>query len=52
VLREATLVNPNAEYVELVGSYDGVIGWAALIWFAVIVGVFVVMTRRHQGNKT
>lgn len=47
VLREATLVNPNAEYVELVGSYDGVIGWAALIWFAVIGGVFVVLIRRR-----
>ena len=22
---------------ELVGTYDGVIGWAALVWFAVIV---------------
>lgn len=48
VLREATLVNPNAEYVELVGSYDGVIGWAALVWFTVIGGVFVVMTRRRS----
>lgn len=48
VLREATLVNPNAEYGELVGSYDGVIGWAALIWFAAIVCVFVLMTRRSE----
>ena len=48
VLREATLVNPNAEYVELVGSYDGVIGWAALLWFTVIVGVFVVIMRRRS----
>ena len=51
VLREATLVNPNAEYVELVGSYDGVIGWAALIWFAVIVSVFVLVTRRAREIK-
>ena len=47
VLREATVVNPSAEYVELVGSYDGVIGWAALIWFAVIAAVFVTFTRRR-----
>jgi uncharacterized protein len=47
VLREATLVNPNAEHVELVGSYDGVIGWAALIWFTVIVSAFVVLARRR-----
>jgi membrane protease YdiL (CAAX protease family) len=42
VLRGATVVNPNAEYAELVGSYDGVIGWAALIWFAMIGAVFVI----------
>lgn len=46
VLREATLVNPNADYVELVGSYDGVIGWAALVWFTVIGAAFVVLSRR------
>lgn len=48
VLREATLVNPNAEYAELVGSYDGVIGWAALIWFAVIAAAFVLLDRRRS----
>lgn len=48
VLREATAVNPNAEYAALVGSYDGVIGWAALIWFAVIAAAFVTFTRRRS----
>jgi membrane protease YdiL (CAAX protease family) len=47
VLREATVVNSTAEYAELVGSYDGVIGWAALIWFAVIAGAFVTFTGRR-----
>lgn len=47
VLREATVVNPNAAYAELVGSYDGVIGWAALIWFTVIGAAFVTFTRRR-----
>lgn len=47
VLREATIVNPSAEYAELVGSYDGVIGWAALIWFALIAAAFVTFTRRR-----
>jgi hypothetical protein len=47
VLRAATVVNPNAEYAELVGSYDGVIGWAALIWFTVIGTVLVTFTRRR-----
>ncbi len=48
VLRNATLVNPDAEYGSLVGSYDGVIGWAALIWFAVIVTAFVFLGRRPE----
>lgn len=46
VLREATAVNGNAEYGAIVGTYDGVIGWAALAWFAVIVVVYAAMTRR------
>jgi membrane protease YdiL (CAAX protease family) len=48
VLREATLVNPNTEYGVLVGSYDGVIGWAALVWFAVIAAAFVLLGPRKQ----
>jgi hypothetical protein len=47
VLRQATVLNPNAEYAGLVGSYDGVIGWAALIWFAVIGVALVTFTRRR-----
>lgn len=37
MLRETTAVDTTAEYAEWVGTYDGVIGWAALAWFAVIV---------------
>lgn len=48
VLREATLVNPNTEFAVLVGNYDGVIGWAALVWFAVIAAAFAVLSRRRQ----
>jgi membrane protease YdiL (CAAX protease family) len=47
VLREATRVNPEAEFAMLVGSYDGVIGWAALVWFALIAGTFVFLTRER-----
>lgn len=47
VLREATRVNPEAELAVLVGSYDGVIGWAALVWFTVIAAVFVLFGRRR-----
>ena len=45
VLRNATQVNPNTEFAVLVGNYDGVIGWAALIWFGVIAAVFAVLSR-------
>jgi uncharacterized protein len=48
VLRQATVVNANAEYAGLVGSYDGVIGWAALIWFAIIGVALVTFTRRRR----
>lgn len=36
VLRKATEVDAAAEHAWWVGAYDGVIGWAALIWFVVI----------------
>lgn len=48
VLREATLVNPDTQFGALVGNYDGVIGWAALVWFAVIAAAFAVLSRRRQ----
>jgi membrane protease YdiL (CAAX protease family) len=51
VLREATRVNPDTEFAALVGSYDGVIGWAALIWFSVIAVVFAVLSRRRDGAE-
>ena len=51
VLKQATFVNPGAEYGSLVGSYDGVIGWAALIWFAVIGTVFVVLSRPRAASN-
>ena len=36
VIRGTTLVDPQDAQAGLVGNYDGVIGWAALAWFAVI----------------
>jgi membrane protease YdiL (CAAX protease family) len=50
VLREATLLNPSTEYAVLVGNYDGVIGWAALIWFAVIAATFALFSRRGRAE--
>jgi hypothetical protein len=45
VLRKATEVNATAEHADWVGSYDGVIGWAALIWFVAIALTY------HQYSK-
>lgn len=45
VLREATVVNPTADFRALVGAYDGVIGWAALVWFAVIGVAYAILFR-------
>lgn len=45
VLRELTIVDRTAEYAEIVGTYDGVIGWAALVWFVVIAAGWVLYTR-------
>jgi uncharacterized protein len=37
ILRDTTAVHSEAKLAAIVGTYDGVIGWAALAWFAVIV---------------
>ncbi|MDY6944152.1 MAG: CPBP family intramembrane glutamic endopeptidase [Pseudomonadota bacterium] len=50
VLREATRVNPDTELAALVGSYDGVIGWAALVWFAIIAAAFALLCRRRAAT--
>jgi membrane protease YdiL (CAAX protease family) len=36
IIRAATVVNPNDAQAGWVGNYDGVIGWAAFVWFAAI----------------
>jgi membrane protease YdiL (CAAX protease family) len=50
-LRETTLVDPQAKYAWLVGAYDGVIGWAALSWFAVIVAGAVALPRSRERRE-
>jgi uncharacterized protein len=45
MLRGATTVNATAEHAEWVGSYDGVIGWGALIWFGLITAVYVTLNK-------
>ncbi len=46
VMRKMSFVEPDAAHGVWVGTYDGVIGWAALIWFAIIVTIYVIATRR------
>ncbi|HEX7011376.1 MAG TPA: CPBP family intramembrane glutamic endopeptidase [Steroidobacteraceae bacterium] len=48
VLRKLTAVNPDAPLGGLVGTYDGVIGWAALVWFAIIVATLAWQARGAQ----
>lgn len=45
VLRATTVVNPADAQAMLVGSYDGVIGWAALLWFVLIASGYGLVTR-------
>lgn len=47
ILRGATMVNPADAQAGLVGSYDGVIGWAALIWFGAIGAAYARFSARH-----
>jgi uncharacterized protein len=44
VVRATTQVRPTAQFAEWVGAYDGVIGWAALLWFSVIALVYARAT--------
>jgi hypothetical protein len=47
VLRKATEVDAASEHVEWVGAYDGVIGWAALIWFIAIALVYHRLSKQR-----
>jgi membrane protease YdiL (CAAX protease family) len=45
VLRATTAVDEQSRFSGLVGAYDGVIGWAALVWFTVILAGGIAMAR-------
>jgi hypothetical protein len=45
ILRDSTVVNSSAKLARVVGTYDGVIGWAALAWFAAIAAAFALYYR-------
>lgn len=49
LLRDQTRVQRATEYSYLVGNYDGVIGWAAAIWFVLIILAFLWFGR-DQAN--
>jgi uncharacterized protein len=46
ILRNTTVVNGGASLNVIVGSYDGVIGWAACVWFVVIAVAYWVSQQR------
>lgn len=47
ILRDTTVVNRDAELAFLVGQYDGVIGWAACVWFVAIIVAYGIVGRRQ-----
>jgi uncharacterized protein len=51
VLRKATAVDVTSEHAAWVGSYDGVIGWGALIWFVVIAFVYVRLSQKRSASS-
>ncbi len=46
VLRDTTAVNSHAQLAGIVGTYDGVIGWAALAWLAAIAVTYGVYQKQ------
>jgi membrane protease YdiL (CAAX protease family) len=52
VLRDTTAVNTNAPFAFIVGQYDGVIGWAAFVWFAAIVAAYGVYQRQLSSDSS
>jgi len=50
IIRATTLVNADDAQAGLVGNYDGVIGWAALLWFAAIAAIFARWKKPRGGD--
>lgn len=51
VVRRATLVDADARYAELVGTYDGVIGWAALAWIGLITAAYAYWSSKRSAAQ-
>lgn len=45
VTHKLSIVNQGSQLGGLVGSYDGILGWLAFLWFVVIVAGFAALTR-------
>jgi hypothetical protein len=43
-----TQFNPASQAHWLVGSYDHVVGWATVVWMALMGGVYVMVSRSAQ----
>jgi uncharacterized protein len=52
IVRRLTTVDERSDYTWLVGAYDGVIGWAALIWFGALALACVALRRRFARAAT
>jgi membrane protease YdiL (CAAX protease family) len=48
LVRKISFVHEQAGAGWLVGSYDGVIGWGAVGWIAIMAGAYLLMTRRAR----
>jgi len=52
LLRNQTRIERGSDFSYLVGNYDGVIGWGAAVWFALIIAVFIWFGRGRGAEKT
>lgn len=50
ILRRLTVTDEQAAFAGLAGSYDGVIGWAALAWFALIAFAYYSVDRTRSAK--
>jgi membrane protease YdiL (CAAX protease family) len=51
LLRTQTRIERGSDFSYLVGNYDGVIGWGAAVWFALIIAVFIWFGRNRVSEQ-
>jgi hypothetical protein len=52
VLRDTTAVASQAKLAGIVGTYDGVIGWAAFVWFAAILAAVALYRNQPSSGSS